>query len=109
MILAAIGFATLAGAGTLVRWDLAGRLPRPMGTLLVNLAGTFALGASSGLGSLGATLVGTAALGALTTFSTLMLELVELWETDRRRSVIYGLATAAGGLAAAWLGLAASA
>ncbi len=105
MILATVGFAAVAGTGTLIRWAAAGRFTPPLGTLLVNLAGTFALGASAQLDGLGATLVGTAGLGALTTFSTVMLELVELWTLDRRRALAYGSLTATGGLMAAWLGL----
>jgi len=105
VIFAMIGFGAVAGVGTLIRWDLADRFTPPAGTLLVNLAGTFALGAAAELDGLAATLVGTAGLGALTTFSTVMLELVELWAVDRRRALAYGALTATGGLLAAWLGL----
>ena len=105
MIIAVIGFAAVAGTGTLIRWDVAGRLAPPHGTLLVNLAGTLALGAAAELDGIAATLVGTAGLGALTTFSTVMLELVDLWATDQRRAVLYGALTAVGGLLAAWAGL----
>ena len=105
MILAVLGFGAVAGVGTLIRWDVAGRFTPPVGTLLVNLTGTFALGAAAELDGLTATLVGTAGLGALTTFSTVMLELVELWAVDRRRALAYGALTAAGGLLTAWAGL----
>lgn len=105
MIFAMIGFSAVAGVGTLIRWDLAGRFTPPAGTLLVNLAGTLALGAAAELDGVSATLVATAGLGALTTFSAVMLELVELWTVDRRRALSYGALTATGGLLAAWVGL----
>ncbi len=104
-LLVAVGFAAIAGVGTLIRWDLAARLPRPTGTFVVNIAGTFVLGASAGMDDLGSTLVGVAGMGALTTFSTVMLELVDLWHVDRARSVLYATITSLGGLGAAWAGL----
>ncbi len=105
IVLTVLGFGAIAGMGTLLRWDLATRLQRPAGTLLVNMIGTFALGVAAGLDELGSTLVGVAGMGALTTFSTVMLEIIELWYTDRRRSILYAAISTLGGLGAAWIGL----
>jgi len=70
------------GAGAVVRFlvDAVVQSRRlgefPLGTLVVNLTGAFALGLLVGLGPShrATTLLGTAALGSYTTFSTWMLE-----------------------------------
>jgi len=91
----------LGALGSLLRhtvWRVCDdRLPTafPLGTLVVNLSGAFALGilVGAGVGGDALVLAGTALLGAYTTFSTWMLE------TDRL--VEDGLS----GLAAAYLAL----
>lgn len=100
-------FVLLAAAGALVR--LAARSLHgahlPVGTLAVNLAGSFALGLIAGWNPPAATLAGTAGLGALTTFSTFADEVVAMWVTDRRRAAVYVAVSLLGGVGLAWLGL----
>ncbi len=79
------GVAVLGGCGAVLRFLVDGavsaRLGRsfPVGILVVNLSGAFALGVLTGLAFEGtrALLVGTALLGSYTTFST--------WMVDSRR------------------------
>ena len=101
----AVGFAVAAVAGTLLRWPLAERLPRPTGTLVANLAGAFVLGWLSGASETTRTVAGIAAIGSLTTFSTLMVELLDLWSRRPRLASLYGVVTFVGGIGVAWLGL----
>ena len=77
------------------------------GTLIVNLAGTFALGILVGAHVTGDALLlaGAAFLGAFTTFSTWVHEVALLWEAGRRRPACVLLTGAlAGGLTAAGAG-----
>ncbi len=99
------GFVALASAATIIRWKLSVALRRPYGTLLVNVAGAFALGWLSSAPQAAQTVVGVAGLGALTTFSTLVFELVELWDSDRPALWVYASLTLGLGLPAAWVGL----
>jgi CrcB protein len=78
-----IGVAALGGVGAVARFGLdavvsarVGAAVLPVGTLVVNVTGAFALGALSGAGVGGDALLlaGTATLGSYTTFSTWMLE-----------------------------------
>jgi len=85
----------------------------PLGTFLVNVSGSLALGVIVGLGACGTldadtrTIVGTGFLGAFTTFSTYAYETVRLAEGGSRSSavltavgsVLVGGAAAASGLA----------
>ena len=99
--------------GALLRAGVAELLPPeagewPWATLLVNLAGAFALGyfvtrlqERLPLSSYRRPLLGTGLCGALTTFSTMQLELVRMLEDDRT-----GLALAYAGVSVA-LGFAA--
>lgn len=100
-----LAFVVAAAAGTLARWGLGATLPPPSGTLLANLAGAFALGWLSGSSSGTETVVGVAALGSLTTFSTLVIELLELARSRPRQAAAYATATFVGGIGLAWLGL----
>lgn len=85
------GVALLGGAGALARFALDGAISRatstglPVGTLVVNLSGSLALGLLDGLGVSGDGLLlsGTAALGSYTTFSTWMFESHRLGEDGR--------------------------
>jgi len=108
-----IGVALLGGIGALLRFRLdalvqlrfAGELP--LGTLVVNLAGSFCLGALTGLSVTDDTLLlaGTGLLGSFTTFSTWMLETERLGEDGQGRLAVLNLAASfGGGLAAALLG-----
>jgi CrcB protein len=83
----------------------------PLGTMVVNVTGSFALGLVSALtvGSTAALLVGTAAIGAYTTFSTWVFETQRLSEERQLLraigniviSLLLGLAAAALGH---WIG-----
>ena len=110
-----IGVGALGGVGALARFGLDGLVQRrvmgefPLGTLVVNLVGSFCLGLLTGLDVTGAALLlaGTAVLGSFTTFSTWMLETERLGEDGEGRlalanlvvSLAAGVATAAAGWA----------
>lgn len=95
------------------RW----RRDYPLGTLIVNVTGSFLLGVLVGLlvedasasaaGSAGVmALLGTGMLGGYTTFSTASLGTVKLALDGRRGSaLIYGVGTLLASVAAAGLGL----
>ena len=108
-----IGIAVLGGLGALLRFRLdalvqlrvAGEFP--LGTLVVNLAGSFALGLLTGLsvGGDALLLAGTGLLGSFTTFSTWMLETERLSEDGEARFALANLVISLGaGLAAAVAG-----
>lgn len=108
-----VGVALLGGGGALARFQLDSfvELPAvgelPLGTLAVNLLGSFCLGLLTGLSITGDALLleGTAALGSFTTFSTVMLETERLGEEGESRLAVANLAISfAGGLVAAALG-----
>ena len=108
-----IGVALLGGLAALLRFRLdafvqtrvAGEFP--LGTLVVNLSGSFCLGLLVGLSVAGDALLlaGTATLGSFTTFSTWMLETERLGEEGEERlaganivvSLIAGLAATIAG------------
>jgi len=106
-------FVLLAGAGASVRF-LAGR-PNGrwpgghVGTMAVNVAGSFALGLLAGTGDATLTMVGTGGLGALTTFSTFAADAVGMTDTrvGRRNGRALGhiVNTLVLGVGAAALGL----
>jgi fluoride exporter len=79
----------------------------PLGTFVVNIAGSLLLGFLIGLPvphAAGA-LLGTGFCGALTTYSTFSLEALTLFRRGERfRSLAYVVTSLALGLAAAWLG-----
>jgi fluoride exporter len=86
--------------------QLAGR-QFPIGTLLVNLTGSFALGVLTGLGFTGTLLLiaGTATIGSYTTLSTWMLESYRLTEDAQPRpALVNALASLALGFGAALVG-----
>jgi CrcB protein len=107
------GVAALGGVGALARFRLGelvllrapGRFP--LGTLVVNLSGSLALGVlrGAGVGGDALLLAGTGFLGSFTTFSTLMLESERLAERGDDRLALLDLALSlGGGLAAAVAG-----
>ncbi len=85
-----LGAALLGAAGAVARFRLdsavSSRLPSdfPLGTLMVNLTGAFALGVLIGLAASDrvAFLLGTGFAGGYTTFSTWMVESVRLGELN---------------------------
>jgi CrcB protein len=108
-----LGVGLLGGVGALGRFWLDGAVSRraatsfPVGTLVVNLSGAFALGLLTGLAVEGDALrlAGTGLLGAYTTFSTWIFESHRLAEEgDRRRAVLNLAVSLVLGLACAWAG-----
>lgn len=87
--------------------------PMPAGTLLINITGSFLLGLLTGLAARHSGLppaltsvAGAGFCGGYTTFSTASLELVRLWDTDGpTHGIRYAVATLAGSLLGAALGL----
>ncbi|MFB6134510.1 MAG: fluoride efflux transporter CrcB [Halanaeroarchaeum sp.] len=78
----------------------------PLGTLTVNVLGSFLLGlvAFGGLARPYGLLLGTGAAGSFTTFSSFSFETVRLWETGERvRAVVNGASTLLGSLLALWV------
>lgn len=101
----AVAFAVLAAIGALVRWRMGVALPRPLGTLAVNVVGAFLLALFIGGGTGGDIAVSAGGLGALTTFSTVIDDLNVLWARRQWHAVMYGSATVALGVGAALVGL----
>lgn len=108
-----IGVAFLGGLGALARFGLtllvADRLhPHlPLGTMAVNVSGSFLLGLLVGasLGGDGRLLLGAGLIGSYTTFSTWMLETQRVEEAGKRRLAVTNiLLSLALGLGAAALG-----
>ncbi|MBU2667552.1 fluoride efflux transporter CrcB [Actinoplanes bogorensis] len=106
---AALLVALGASLGAPLRYltDQALKSRAPLGTLVVNVAGSLLLGFLIGLPAPHwvTALLGTGFCGALTTYSTFSLEALTLFTSGRRgRAVTYVLASLAAGLAAASLG-----
>ncbi len=108
-----VGIATFAAVGAVLRYLTDRTVARrtggafPWGTLLVNVAGCFLLGAISGSSRLTRSLLGAGFSGSLTTFSTFGYETVRLVEHRAFGRAIWNVALNAGfGLAAAAAGLA---
>jgi fluoride exporter len=108
--LVAAAFLACAVAGTWIRVGATvalNRWPLPVGTLAVNLAGSFVAGVVvAHLGSGARTVLVTGGMGALTTFSAFANELRAML-ADRRRllALAYAAVTAVGAVALAWVGL----
>lgn len=81
----------------------------PLGTLTVNVIGSFVLGGVTflGVGDEALLLVGTGACGSFATFSSFSVGVIQLWEEDERLLPVgYALANPAGVLVAigiAWV------
>ncbi|MFB6113909.1 MAG: fluoride efflux transporter CrcB [Halodesulfurarchaeum sp.] len=76
----------------------------PLGTVTVNVLGTFGLGliTFAGMNSQFVLFLGTGAMGSFTTFSSFAFETVRLWETGER---VRAAANAFGTLAGAGISL----
>ncbi|AQP49082.1 hypothetical protein BW730_17885 [Tessaracoccus aquimaris] len=100
------GLGAVARAG--VDQVVAGRWPAWVGTLLINVVGSFALGvASVSVGAAGLTVFGTGFCGGFTTFSSACWQAAR--ELGRRRiafGIGYAAVTVAACLTAALLGIA---
>ncbi len=104
-----IAFAVLAAVGAVARAVVGHQFNRafPLGTLLVNVSGSFALGLLHGAGPAVLTVAGTGGLGAYTTFSSFARDAVALGDDKRwwaaglyvGASLLIGVAAAAAGLA----------
>jgi CrcB protein len=107
------GVAVIGGAGALTRYAGDSVVERrfspsfPLGTLLINLAGSLTLGVLAGANVAGDALMleGTAFLGSFTTFSTLAFETHRLGEDGEYGIALANLLGSLGaGFAAAALG-----
>ncbi|MCP3853224.1 MAG: CrcB family protein [Actinomycetia bacterium] len=110
-MITAVLFAVAAAAGGVLRAlastaSASARFRTPVGTLVVNVGAAFAAGLATGLDGPAATVVSVGLLGALSTFSTLVRELVALSREAPAAAGVYLVLTVSGGLAAAGLGLA---
>jgi CrcB protein len=112
-VIAWVGVALVGGLGALARFWLDGAVSWraggtfPVGTLAVNVSGSFVLGVLVGAGVGGDALLvaGVGFVGSYTTFSTWMLETERLGEDGRWRALALNLAVSlAVGLAAVALG-----
>ena len=108
-----LGVGALGGVGAVARVLADARISAraasrfPLGTLVVNLSGSLALGliAGAALGRDGYLLAGTALVGSYTTFSTWMLESQRLAEDGRAAIALANvIVSVALGLAAVELG-----
>ncbi len=102
-------FVLAASAGAVCRHVVGRRTPQlgpiPVGTLVVNLVGSLALGFIAGWDAPVSTVVGVAGLGALTTFSTFSADVVELRASSGGWTAAYIVLSVIGGVTMAWLGL----
>ena len=96
--------ALAAAAGGTLRWWIAGRLDGsrawPLGTWLVNLGGSGAIGLMGGATSAGSAgldpvwlVVAVAGLGSFTTVSAFGLQTLLLWRVQRGHALSYAAAT----------------
>lgn len=98
--------------GAIARYSISNHLNKssfsiPIGTLTVNLCGSFLLGIITGLKAdpMILLLFGTGFLGAFTTFSTLKLELVKLYMGNQRKTfLVYTIMTYGMGISLGFLG-----
>lgn len=112
-MITALLFTSAAGTAALLRLlvsvPLNERSPFPLGTFVVNLTGSLALGVLAGVGPAVLTVAGTGGLGAYTTFSKFAVEVDNLVQEGMGvLAVLYVLASCVGCVTAAWLGLAVS-
>lgn len=82
--------------------------PIPVGTLFINLLGSFLLGLLIGMDieKSSSLLIGTGFMGAFTTFSTFTLEGVQLHLSNKRKEfLVYQLISYGGGILLAFIGM----
>lgn len=99
-------------AGSISRFTLSKVLNKqeftlPIGTIVINLLGSFLLGSITGAkaNEMIVLLFGTGFMGAFTTFSTLKLELIQIHINKLRREfILYIIITYVGGITLAFLG-----
>ena len=103
VLVTAVGFGLAAAAGTVLRWRASTALG-PGGTLIVNIAGAFALGLLASASGAAAAIVGTAGLGALTTVSGIFPESARLMRASPLLALGYVSLTVSGATAAASAG-----
>ena len=114
--LAFLSVAVAGGVGAAARFFLDGAINRgrrfrlPVGTLAINITGSFLLGLITGaaghLGATPVTVLGTGLMGGYTTFSTASFETVRLARTGRTTAaavnglgmLVVSVAAAAGGV-----------
>lgn len=104
-----VWFVVAAGCGAALRVVVGWRLNRrwPVGTVLVNVLASFALGLVAGAAPAVTTVVGVAFLGALSTWSSLANETAVFMRTGRLPLAVVHLASSiVAGVAAAGAGLA---
>ena len=110
-MITAFAFVVAAVAGALARAEAGRRWNRhdglAVGTLVVNVTGSFLLGLLSGVAPTTMTALGVGGLGAFTTFSSFARDAVALAELRRlKTAALYVAATVVLGLAAASAGVA---
>ncbi len=110
-MITAVAFVFVAGLGALARAEAGRRWNRPdglaVGTLVVNVSGSFLLGLLSELTSPAMTVLGVGALGAYTTFSSFARDTVALAEQRHLwLAGSYVVASCVLGIGAAALGVA---
>jgi CrcB protein len=86
-MITALAFVAAAGTGAVARALIARRLERergfPLGTVVVNVTGSFGLGLLAGVDAPTLTILGTGLLGAFTTFSSFARDAVPLAEQKK--------------------------
>jgi CrcB protein len=110
-VITVIAFATAAAAGALARAEAGRRWNRhgafPLGTLVVNVSGSFLLGLLWDVAPPLLTVLGVGGLGAFTTFSSFARDAVALGEQGQvGRAAVYVAVTCAAGIGAAGIGVA---
>ena len=104
LFVAAAGTGALARAEAGRRWNRHGGLA--LGTLIVNITGSFCLGLLSGLTPPALTVLGVGGLGAYTTFSSFARDTAALAEQGQLRlAATYIVLTCALGIGAAAVGV----
>jgi CrcB protein len=110
-VITAVAFAVAAATGALARAEAGRRWNRhdgfPLGTLLVNVSGSFLLGLLWDVSPPMLTALGVGGLGAFTTFSSFARDAVALGQQGGVvRAAVYVAVTCAAGIGAASIGLA---